>query len=692
MAIPKMYQPPSKDAAAAGAPATPSPAKTARKDFVPACASKIPAQYKPKVADSPASAVASPASPAKKAPANFVPSCASKIPDQYKPKAGEPEPAAPAAASPAKKAAKNFVPACASKIPAQYKPAVARGAEAEAEAAAAAAAAPKKVAPAGFVPRCATTPKKAADEPADAAAAAAASPAPADGATPKKTAPPGFVPRVAMAAKKTPSKAEADAAAAAAAAAESEADTKPKRVASAGFFERLAGTTTAARKAALDEAESKATADAAAASTADAAAADKPKRTADAATFARLSATPTKATARRDAEASPATPQQQVAKPRAPRSDGPSIFDRLTDVKTFTGSHKERFTPDGKGKGLDGRDRPVVDPLNLRSKARARKPSATSNDNAESPARDGPSIFDRLTDVKTFTGSHKERFTPDGKGKGLDGRDRPTTDPLNLRTKAKPAAAAASPSSSASTTDSPKRDGPSIFDRLTDVKTFTGSHKERFTSDGKGKGLDGRDRPTTDPLNLRTKAKPSGPATTTPVASDPTKPSIFDRLNKQDTAAAKARHTADEKASADAAAAEAANSPAPKAAAKPRDPNSPSIFDRLTQQTTAAVKARVDAVSTTETKVVDENGVDPEQAKRVMKKLHKIEATPAATPAATATATTTTTTGADGANASTSESIVVTDGNGATSSATVVTEKLANDDAIAAAVAEQTSF
>jgi hypothetical protein len=622
MAIPKMYQPPSKDAAAAGAPATPSPAKTARKDFVPACASKIPAQYKPKVADSPASAVASPASPAKKAPANFVPSCASKIPDQYKPKAGEPEPAAPAAASPAKKAAKNFVPACASKIPAQYKPAVARGAEAEAEAAAAAAAAPKKVAPAGFVPRCATTPKKAADEPADAAAAAAASPAPADGATPKKTAPPGFVPRVAMAAKKTPSKAEADAAAAAAAAAESEADTKPKRVASAGFFERLAGTTTAARKAALDEAESKATADAAAASTADAAAADKPKRTADAATFARLSATPTKATARRDAEASPATPQQQVAKPRAPRSDGPSIFDRLTDVKTFTGSHKERFTPDGKGKGLDGRDRPVVDPLNLRSKARARKPSATSNDNAESPARDGPSIFDRLTDVKTFTGSHKERFT----------------------------------------------------------------------SDGKGKGLDGRDRPTTDPLNLRTKAKPSGPATTTPVASDPTKPSIFDRLNKQDTAAAKARHTADEKASADAAAAEAANSPAPKAAAKPRDPNSPSIFDRLTQQTTAAVKARVDAVSTTETKVVDENGVDPEQAKRVMKKLHKIEATPAATPAATATATTTTTTGADGANASTSESIVVTDGNGATSSATVVTEKLANDDAIAAAVAEQTSF
>ena len=34
--------------------------------------------------------------------------------------------------------------------------------------------------------------------------------------------------------------------------------------------------------------------------------------------------------------------------------------DRLTDVSKFTGSHKERFTEDGKGKGLAGR-RDVVD-------------------------------------------------------------------------------------------------------------------------------------------------------------------------------------------------------------------------------------------------------------------------------------------------------------------------------------------
>ena len=32
-----------------------------------------------------------------------------------------------------------------------------------------------------------------------------------------------------------------------------------------------------------------------------------------------------------------------------------------------------------------------------------------------------------------------------------------------------------------------------VFDRLTSVNTYTGTHKHRFNSDGTGKGLDGRD-------------------------------------------------------------------------------------------------------------------------------------------------------------------------------------------------------
>lgn len=32
------------------------------------------------------------------------------------------------------------------------------------------------------------------------------------------------------------------------------------------------------------------------------------------------------------------------------------VTDRLTDTTKYTGSHKERFDDDGKGKGAEGRD------------------------------------------------------------------------------------------------------------------------------------------------------------------------------------------------------------------------------------------------------------------------------------------------------------------------------------------------
>ena len=32
-----------------------------------------------------------------------------------------------------------------------------------------------------------------------------------------------------------------------------------------------------------------------------------------------------------------------------------AVTDRLTDTSKYTGSHKERFDEDGKGKGADGR-------------------------------------------------------------------------------------------------------------------------------------------------------------------------------------------------------------------------------------------------------------------------------------------------------------------------------------------------
>jgi pyruvate/2-oxoglutarate dehydrogenase complex dihydrolipoamide acyltransferase (E2) component len=295
-----------------------------------------------------------------------------------------------------------------------------------------------------------------------------------------------------------------------------------------------------------------------------------------------------------------------------------------------------------------------------------------------------PSIFDRLTDVKTFTGAHKERFTPDGKGKGIEGRDRPVVDPLadNLRGKEKKSRS--STLSSPATPSDPNK--PSIFDRLTDVKTFTGSHKERFTPDGKGKGIEGRDRPVADPLGDRLRS-PAGKASTllrkvaTPESD---KPSIFDRLTNQPTSASKARLAADADSKSTAAAAAASSSPAPKTS-KPRDPNSPSIFDRLTNQTTTAAKARAEATKAPAAKL-DENGIDPEQVKRVQSKLQKsaspapaktVAAAPAKVEEAAAPAVAATAAATPAAVApTTTETVAVTDTAGAVSTATVKTEPL----------------
>jgi hypothetical protein len=50
----------------------------------------------------------------------------------------------------------------------------------------------------------------------------------------------------------------------------------------------------------------------------------------------------------------------QVSAPASkPSTKSSSVFDRLTDVKSYTGSHKERFHADGTGKGLAGRDSPA---------------------------------------------------------------------------------------------------------------------------------------------------------------------------------------------------------------------------------------------------------------------------------------------------------------------------------------------
>jgi len=123
---------------------------------------------------------------------------------------------------------------------------------------------------------------------------------------------------------------------------------------------------------------------------------------------------------------------------------GPSIFDKLTDPKLYTGAHKHRFDEDGKGRGKAGRtdhNFSEVDVLG-RSAAGVVVPVRTSTNGIDgvsatkrlsqdgaaarqsmSRKKTGPSIFDKLTDPNQYTGAHKHRFDGSGRGRGLAGRD-----------------------------------------------------------------------------------------------------------------------------------------------------------------------------------------------------------------------------------------------------------------------------
>lgn len=152
-----------------------------------------------------------------------------------------------------------------------------------------------------------------------------------------------------------------------------------------------------------------------------------------------------------------------------------SIFEKLSDPSTFHASHKHRFDPaTGKGLGLQGRERickgsgtglgvPGFDFATMlrenltkfgstMSPAKGRSvspsPGSQSDRNSNLPgmnfspvarprstSQTGGSIFDKLSDPKTFQGSHRHRFDQEGKGRGKAGRSEHRVDDLSQITR-----------------------------------------------------------------------------------------------------------------------------------------------------------------------------------------------------------------------------------------------------------------
>jgi hypothetical protein len=104
------------------------------------------------------------------------------------------------------------------------------------------------------------------------------------------------------------------------------------------------------------------------------------------------------------------------------------------------------------------------------------------------PPAGSPSIFDKLNDSNQYTGAQKEHFDSSGKGKGKAGRTQEGETVADISQVV--VADRSGPRSRAP--QQKKQVGDAIFDRLTDTSKFTGAHKERFDSDGQGKGKVGR--------------------------------------------------------------------------------------------------------------------------------------------------------------------------------------------------------
>jgi len=167
-----------------------------------------------------------------------------------------------------------------------------------------------------------------------------------------------------------------------------------------------------------------------------------------------------------------------VASGTKPEAGG--IYSKLTDASLYTGSHKERFDADGRGKGLDGRE--------TVSKTSDLSQIVSRNSGSASKKRGVTDSMNKLNSSnqnlsKKVAGSSGKINAAYGLNKSTGGLNK-STGGLNK--------SSGSLGSLNKSTGSLNQSG-NVYDRLTDTKQYTGTHKHRFDADGKGRGIAGRD-------------------------------------------------------------------------------------------------------------------------------------------------------------------------------------------------------
>ncbi|KAG2448825.1 hypothetical protein HYH02_006176 [Chlamydomonas schloesseri] len=197
-----------------------------------------------------------------------------------------------------------------------------------------------------------------------------------------------------------------------------------------------------------------------------------------------------------------------------------SIFDKLTDSSLYTGAHKHRFDANGNGRGLAGRDRVAkghgliagapggnvadlsqITRTNLNTSGAGYgsgyipPPSRGSSSGAPllysmDGTRMSPSSgFGAYAPSSTLAPSTPGRASSVGRPMRSSHSGAGYSSNWGASTRGLPVTYTTS-SSGQRTSGSGQRT--SIFDRLHDPSSYTGAHRQRFSSDGRGRGIEGR--------------------------------------------------------------------------------------------------------------------------------------------------------------------------------------------------------
>jgi hypothetical protein len=208
-----------------------------------------------------------------------------------------------------------------------------------------------------------------------------------------------------------------------------------------------------------------------------------------------------------------------------PQTEG--VYDHLLDPSTYTGMHKERFNEDGTGRGLEGRYQPTSTFTQQEVTNRefnSHIPSNTQNAHTgggggqkNAATKRGRTAETRSTEQLDGGDAKSKRANQKSSNQNLNqtsaqdnkaGQGRSNQSSMQTRSSKNQSAKGSNASLSGKKNQqqnnsnnnqsnyTSKNDSGSVFDRLTDVKGYTGTHKERFNEDGSGRGLEGRHQVT----------------------------------------------------------------------------------------------------------------------------------------------------------------------------------------------------